>query len=80
MKRLAFKGQGGDLFIVLIVNMLLTFITLGLYYPWAKARKLSWYYEHTELDGHPFHFHGKGEEMFKGFIKAIVLLLVIYGT
>ena len=80
MKRLAFKGQGGDLFIVLLVNMLLTFITLGLYYPWAKARKLSWYYEHTELDGHPFHFHGKGEEMFKGFIKAIALLLLIYGT
>ncbi|MGV3637872.1 MAG: YjgN family protein [Flavobacteriales bacterium] len=80
LKRLAFKGQGGDLFIVLLVNMLLTFITLGLYYPWAKARKLSWYYEHTELDGHPFHFHGKGEEMFKGFIKAIALLLLIYGT
>ncbi|HRF82451.1 MAG TPA: DUF898 family protein [Flavobacteriales bacterium] len=79
-KRLAFKGQGGDLFIVLVVNMLLTFITLGLYYPWAKARKLSWYYEHTELDGHPFHFHGKGNEMFKGFIKAIAILLAIYSV
>ena len=79
-QRLAFKGKGGDLFVVLIVNMLLTFITLGLYYPWAKARKLSWYYEHTELDGHPFHFHGTGSEMFRGFIKAIALLLLIYGT
>ncbi len=79
-KRLAFKGQGGDLFIILLLNMLLTFITLGLYYPWAKARKLGWYYENTELDGHPFHFHGTGNEMFKGFIKAIGLLLLIYGT
>jgi uncharacterized membrane protein YjgN (DUF898 family) len=79
-KRLAFLGRPGDLFVVLLVNMLLTFITLGLYYPWAKARRLSWYYEHTELDGHPFHFHGTGNEMFKGFIKAIGLLLLIYGT
>lgn len=79
-KRLAFKGQGGDLFIVLLVNMLLTFITLGFYYPWAKARKLAWSYEHTELDGHPFHFHGTGNEMFKGFIKAVGLLALIYGV
>jgi uncharacterized membrane protein YjgN (DUF898 family) len=78
-KRLAFKGGGGDLFAVLIVNWLLTMITFGLYYPWAKARRLSWYYEHTELDGHPFHFHGTGREMFKGFIKAIGLLVLVYG-
>lgn len=80
VKRLVFKGQGGDLFIVLLVNMLLTGITLGLYYPWAKARRLSWFYEHSELDGHPFHFHGTGNEMFKGFIKAVGLLVVIYGV
>ncbi len=79
LKRLAFKGKGGDLFAVLIVNWLLTMITIGLYYPWAKARRLGWYYEHTELDGHPFHFHGTGQEMFKGFIKAIGLLVLIYG-
>lgn len=79
LKRLSFKGKGGDLFVVLLVNWLLTMITFGLYYPWAKARKLGWYYENTELDGHPFHFHGTGGEMFKGFIKALVLMLVIYG-
>lgn len=79
-KRLAFKGKGGDLFVVLLVNMLLTAITLGLYYPWAKARRLNWYYQNTELDGHPFHFHGTGNEMFKGFIKAVGLLVLIYGV
>lgn len=79
-KRLVFKGQGGDYFAVLIVNWLLTLVTLGLYYPWAKAKKLSWHYEHSELDGHPFHFHGTGNEMFKGFIKAVGLLVLIYGV
>ena len=79
-KRLAFTGQGGDLFAVLIVNWLLTFITLGVYYPWAKARRLQYFHEHTELDAHPFHFHGTGKEMFVGFIKAVGLLVLIYAV
>ena len=78
--RLAFKGKGGDLFAVLIVNWLLTMVTLGLYYPWAKVRRLKYSYEHTELDGHPFHFHGTGREMFIGFIKAVGLVVLLYGA
>lgn len=80
LKRLQFKGKGGDLFVVLIVNWLLTMITFGIYYPWAKARRLAWYYENTEMDAHPFHFHGTGKEMFKGFIKAVAILAVIIGS
>jgi uncharacterized membrane protein YjgN (DUF898 family) len=80
LKRIVFKGKGGDLFAVLLVNWLLTMITIGLYYPWAKARQLGWHYANTEMDGHPFHFHGTGDEMFKGFIKAVALLAFIYGT
>jgi uncharacterized membrane protein YjgN (DUF898 family) len=79
-KRLSFTGKGGDLFSVLIVNWLLTIITLGIYYPWAKARRLQWFYEKIELDAHPFHFHGTGREMFIGFIKAVGLVVLIYGA
>lgn len=79
-KRIAFKGEGADLFILLLVNLVLTGITLGLYHPWAKARRLSWFHAHTELDGHPFHFHGNGRELFKGFIKAMGLLVLIQGV
>jgi len=76
--RFAFTGRGSDLFAVLIVNWLLTMLTLGLYYPWAKARRLQYYYEHTELDGHPLHFHGSGRELFVGFILAVGLLVLLY--
>jgi uncharacterized membrane protein YjgN (DUF898 family) len=79
-KRLSFTGKGADLFTVLIVNWLLTLITLGFYYPWAKARRLQYYYEHCEVDGHPFHFHGTGKEMFIGWIKAVLLLTLVYGV
>lgn len=77
--KFSFNGEGGKLFGIVIINLLLTVITLGLYYPWAKAALLQYIYKETELAGTPFTFHGTGKEMFKGFIKAVGILLVIYG-
>ena len=79
-RSLKFNGSGGALFGILIVNFLLTVITLGLYYPWAKSKRMKYLYAETELDGSRFTFHGTGAEMFKGFIKAIGLLIVVYGV
>ena len=72
-RSLKFYGKGGALFGILIANFFLTIITLGLYYPWAKARKMKYLYAETELDNSRFNFHGTGQEMFKGFIKAIAI-------
>ncbi len=33
-----FFGEGSKYFGIVVVNLLLTFLTLGLYYPWAKER------------------------------------------
>lgn len=77
--KLQFHGKGGDFFGVIIVNWLLTIVTLGLYYPWAKANKLKYLYGETSLNEDRFAFHGTGKEMFKGFIKAIVLFGMFYG-
>jgi uncharacterized membrane protein YjgN (DUF898 family) len=76
-RSLKFNGSGGALFGILIVNFLLTVITLGIYYPWAKAKRLKYLYAETELDNSRFTFHGTGNEMFKGFIKAIGLILIV---
>lgn len=75
----SFLGEGGEFFGVLIVNWLLTAITLGIYYPWAKARKLQFLFSATEFNGGRFVFHGTGKEMFKGFIKAILIFAVLFG-
>lgn len=72
------KGSGSSYFGIVIVNMLLSIVTLGLYYPWAKARKLQYLYGATEFNDSRFEFHGTGAEMFKGFIKAILLIAVLY--
>ncbi len=77
-----FFGKGSEYFAIMIVNWLLTIITLGLYYPWARAKKLRYVYGQTALNNERFHFSGTGKEMFLGFIKIIlfyVAILFVYG-
>jgi uncharacterized membrane protein YjgN (DUF898 family) len=74
---LEFKGSGSTLFGLTIVNTILTVITLGIYYPWAKAKYLKYYYQNFYMSGDNFSFHGTGAEMFKGFIKAFIFIVVI---
>jgi uncharacterized membrane protein YjgN (DUF898 family) len=75
---LAYYGTGSEYFKIFIVNTILTILTLGLYYPWAKEKKLKYLYSKSTFDETPFVFSGTGKEMFKGFIKAIGLLLLVY--
>lgn len=75
---LAFHGKGSELFKIQIVNLILSVITLGLYYPWAKARTLQYLYGQNTFEQQPFAFTGTGNEMFKGFIKAFVFVIVLY--
>lgn len=75
----AFKGKGSELFGIQLPNWVLTIISLGFYYPWAKVEKLRYLYQKTEFAGSRFKFHGTGKEMFKGFIKAVLLIGVILG-
>lgn len=76
--RFKFHGDGGTLFGIVIINLILTVVTLGLYYPWARAKLLKYFYSETEFNGNRFEFHGTGKEMFKGFIKVMAILIVIY--
>ncbi len=78
-KKVSFNGNGGNLFGIMVVNFLLGIVTLGLYYPWARARKLQYMYSETEFDKSTFTFHGTGKEMFVGFIKAVGIFIVLYG-
>jgi uncharacterized membrane protein YjgN (DUF898 family) len=74
---LKFFGNGREYFSILIINWLLTIITLGIYYPWARARKLQYIFGATALNDDRFAFHGTGKEMFRGFIKVILFYIVL---
>lgn len=63
-----FTGSGSEYFRIWIVNMLLTFITVGLYLPFAKARRISYFHANTLVDGQALAFHGDPWKMFRGFV------------
>jgi uncharacterized membrane protein YjgN (DUF898 family) len=72
---LKFHGRGGEYFGIWIVNLLLTILTLGIYSAWAKVRRLRYFYQHTELAGANFEYHGKPLAILKGRLIALGLLL-----
>jgi uncharacterized membrane protein YjgN (DUF898 family) len=76
---LSFQGKGGEYFGIVIVNWLLTVITLGIYYPWAKAKQIKYLYGATSLNDDRFLFSGTGKEMFIGFVKTMLIFGVILG-
>lgn len=72
-----FTGSGSEYFRIWIVNLLLTLVTLGLYYPWAKVRRLRYFYGNTLLDGAALDFHGNPKKMLKGSL-LVALLFGLY--
>lgn len=75
MKTLSFEGSGSEYFKIWIVNVFLTIITLGLYYPWAKVRNNRYFYANSTLEGRNFEYHATGKQLFAGYLIAMALLI-----
>lgn len=76
-----FTGTGGEYFRIWIVNLLLMMVTFGIYYPWAKVRKLKYFYNNTHIDGHALDFHGEPKKMLRGsMIVGVFFLIYSYAT
>ena len=75
-----FTGSGSEYFRIWAVNLLLIFITIGLYLPFAKARRIRYFYANTLVDGQALSFHGDTWKMFRGFILLVVLMAVYSGA
>lgn len=74
-----FTASGSEYFRIWIVNLLLTFVTLGLYYPWAKVRKLRYFYGNTWVGEHALDFHGDARRMLRGTL-LVGVLFIAYST
>jgi uncharacterized membrane protein YjgN (DUF898 family) len=74
-RQFVFAATGSTYFRIWIVNLLLTVITIGLYSPWAKVRRLRYFYGNTLFDGSPFEFHGRPIALLKGRLIGLVLLV-----
>ena len=75
--RFRYHGTGGSLFALVLVNSILTILTLGIYSFWAKTKLREFHYSHTEADGDRFAYHGTGGELFRGFLRAFGIILVL---
>ena len=75
-----FTGTGGEYFVIWIVNIALTLVTLGIYSAWAKVRTLRWFYGHTLLDNQAFTYLATPIQILKGRLIAVAALVAYYAT
>jgi uncharacterized membrane protein YjgN (DUF898 family) len=76
MQDVKFNGSGFEYFKIWIVNVLLTIVTLSLYYPWAKVRNHRYFYANTRVGEHNFEYHATGKQLFLGYLVALVLFVI----
>ena len=74
--RLRHDGRSGELFVIFLVNLALSILTLGIYRFWGRTRIRRYVWSQTGLLGEPLEYTGRGIELFLGFLFAAAL---IYG-
>lgn len=75
-----FHGTGGGLFKIMLINWVLTFFTIGIYYFWGKTKVRRYLWEQSSFAGDRFHYHGTGGELFKGaLVFGLILGLINMG-
>jgi uncharacterized membrane protein YjgN (DUF898 family)/Tfp pilus assembly protein PilF len=75
-----FKGTGGQYFTAVIIHLfLISFITLGLYSPWAWVRIFRLKATHTTINGRPVTFTGTGGQLFLLILVQGLLTLITFG-
>ena len=80
MQTLRFEGRGGEYFRIWIVNVMLTIITLSIYYPWAKVRTRRYFHGNTTLEGRSFDYHATGRQLLPGYLISLLLLVIYIGV
>ena len=72
---LRFHGRTDEYFRIWIVNTLLTLLTLGIFFAWAKVRKRRYLRGSTELLGHRFDYRANPVRLLLGHIVVLILFL-----
>jgi uncharacterized membrane protein YjgN (DUF898 family) len=70
-----YHGTGGTLLGIMLLNGLLSVLTLGIYSFWAKTKVRQYFYSETELAGDRFAWHGTGRELLGGTLKATAVII-----
>lgn len=73
---LDFDGEGSEYFGIWIVNIILSLLTLGLYYPWAKVANRKFMWNSTSMKNDRFIFNGTGKQIFRGYVIAYLAIII----
>ena len=73
-----FYGTGERYFLICVVNVLLTIITLGIYLPWALMKCKRYLYANMEVNGQRFSYGITGGNVFVSCL-VFVFFYFLYG-
>ncbi|MRS15378.1 DUF898 family protein [Enterobacteriaceae bacterium RIT691] len=76
--KFVFHGKVGRFFIIFLVNLLLTIVTLGIYLPWALVKIRRYIYENMELNGVRFRYNATGGALFLSLF--LLMFFFIFAT
>jgi uncharacterized membrane protein YjgN (DUF898 family) len=72
---IVFHGRSDEYFRIWIVNTLLTLLTCGVFFAWAKVRKRRYLRGSTELLGHRFDYRARPVRLLIGHIVVLIFFL-----
>lgn len=75
--RVRFTGGGGAYFRLWLANLLLVIVTLGIYTPWARRRRIQYFYRNTQLGPDPLDFVASSSSMAKSFLLVVLVYVLI---
>lgn len=73
----SYDGRAGELFKIVLANLMLTFITAGIYRFWAKTRVRRYFLSRASFLGDRLEYTGTGKELFLGFLIVLAILIPI---
>lgn len=76
--RFEYDGSTRQIFGIWIINILLGVITLGIYSFWGRTRMRKYVANGFSLLKDRFEYNGTGGELFRGFLKALLVIVPIY--
>lgn len=62
-----------------ILGSIVTFITIGICYPWAHVVLYKWKVEHTVINGRRLRFDGTAVQLFGNWVKWWLLSVITLG-
>ena len=74
-----FRGTGLGYCWLLIWTTVLTFITFGLFFPWAYSALQRWVTSNTFVNGQQLAFHGTGIGFLGQWLLIFVLTMITFG-